>query len=289
MSSHQNTYALLDSGNFEKLEQVGLYRLIRPAPQAIWKPRQSKKLWDSADAHYFRSKSGGGHWKFKQKLPEKWTVQYYGLAMQIKLTNFGHLGISAEQGENWDWIQSKISESKKKTVRVLNTFAYTGGSTIAAAKAGAEIVHLDAARGIVDWARENAELSAVSRRPIRWIVDDVTKFVSREIRRGNKYDAIILDPPSFGRGTKNEVWKLENDLPKLLDLCRQLLTPKPIFVLLSAHTPGFTALAMENLLGDMMRKHGGKLESMEMTIPEEKSGRRLPSGSMARWSALGDK
>ena len=285
MSNNQNTYALLDSGNFEKLEQVGIYRLIRPAPQAIWKPRQSKKLWDSADAHYFRSKSGGGHWKFAQKLPEKWTVQYQGLAMQIKLTNFGHLGIFAEQGENWDWIQSQINASKKKTVRVLNTFAYTGGSTLAAAKAGAEVVHLDAARGIVDWARANAELSAVSRRPIRWIVDDVTKFVSREIRRGNKYDAIILDPPSFGRGTKNEVWKLENDLPNLLDLCRQLLSPKPIFVLLSAHTPGFTALAMENLLDGMMRKFGGKLESMEMTIPEEKSGRRLPSGSMARWSA----
>ncbi len=284
MSNPKNTYQLLDSGNFEKLEQVGRYRLIRPSPQAIWQPRRPK-LWRTADAHYRRSSSGGGSWTFKRKLPDHWHIQYGGLTLKIKLTNFGHLGIFAEQAENWDWIRAQIARAPQKPVRVLNTFAYTGGSSLAAAQAGAEVVHLDAARGIVSWARENAALSALDDRPIRWIVDDVSKFVAREIRRGNRYDGIILDPPSFGRGKKGEVWKFEDDLPKLLAMCRQILSPNPRFVLLSAHTPGFTPLALENLLADMMRGFGGNLSSMEMTIPETDSPRRLPGGTMARWSA----
>lgn len=282
MSNPKNTYQLLDSGNFEKLEQVGRYRLIRPSPQAIWQPHRPK-LWHTADAHYRRSSSGGGSWAFKNKLPDHWHIQYGGLTLKIKLTNFGHLGIFAEQAENWDWIRAQIAATHQKPVRVLNTFAYTGGSSLAAAQAGAEVVHLDAARGIVSWARENAALSGLDGRPIRWIVDDVSKFVAREIRRGNQYDGIILDPPSFGRGKKGEVWKFEDDLPKLLDMCRQILSPNPRFVLLSAHTPGFTALALENLLADMMRGFSGKLSGMEMTIPEADGGRLLPSGTMARW------
>ncbi len=284
MSNPKNTYQLLDSGNFEKLEQVGRYRLIRPSPQAIWQPRRPK-LWRTADAHYRRSRSGGGSWSFKQKLPEQWHIQYGGLTLKIKLTNFGHLGVFAEQAENWRWIAAQIAKSKRKPVRVLNTFAYTGGSSLAAAQAGAEVAHVDAARGIVSWARENATLSGLDDRPIRWLVDDVGKFVAREIRRGHKYDGIILDPPSFGRGKKGEVWKFENDLPKLLEMCRQILSPTPLFVLLSAHTPGFTPLALENLLGDMMRGFGGTLSHLEMTIPEADGSRRLPSGTMARWTA----
>ncbi len=283
MSNLKNTYTLLDSGNFEKLEQVGQYRLIRPAPQAIWQPLHPARLWRTADARYLRSSSGGGNWEFRSTLPESWTISYFGLTLKIKLTNFGHLGIFAEQGSNWRWIQQQIKRAGRKKVSVLNTFAYTGGSSLAAAKAGAQVVHLDAARGIVMWARENAELSQLADRSIRWLVEDVTKFVAREIRRGNRYDAIILDPPSFGRGKKGEVWKFERDLPKLLEMCRQILAPRPLFVLLSAHTPGFTPLALENLLSDMMAGLGGSLESIEMTIPEANGGRLLPSGTMARW------
>jgi len=278
------TYHLLDSGNFRKLEQVGPYRLDRPAPQAIWQPRQAADLWQSAAAVYHRSQSGGGDWEFKRPCPAEWSITYYGLTMKIKLTDFGHLGLFAEQGENWAWIQQQISAAQRP-VQLLNTFAYTGGASLAAAAAGAGVVHLDAARGIVNWGRDNAELSGLAGKPIRWIVDDVTKFVAREGRRGNTYEAIILDPPSFGRGPKGKVWKFENDLPDLLTACGQLLSPQPCFILLSAHTPGFSALALENLLADMMAGFDGHLSSREMVIPEQAGGRYLPSGIMARWSA----
>lgn len=283
MSTTQNTYQLLDSGNFEKLEQVGPYRLIRPAPQAIWKPAQSAQVWKTAHAHYHRSSSGGGSWEYKQKLPPEWVIGYFGLTVKIKPTDFGHLGIFAEQGPNWQWIQAQISRANRP-VSVLNTFAYTGGSTLAAAAVGATVTHLDAAKGIVTWARENAQLSHLADRPIRWLVEDVSKFVAREIRRESRYDAIILDPPSFGRGAKNEVWKFEDDLPKLLADCRLILSKNPIFVLLSAHTPGFTPLALQNLLGDMTAGLGGRVVGSEMTIAEAETGRVLPSGTMAIWS-----
>lgn len=283
MSTPQNTYQLLDSGNFEKLEQVGPYRLIRPAPQAIWKPAHPAPLWKTAHAHYHRSSSGGGSWEYKQKLPAEWVISYFGLTVKIRPTDFGHLGIFAEQGPNWQWIQAQISRANRP-VSVLNTFAYTGGSTLAAAAMGATVTHLDAAKGIVTWARENAQLSHLADRPIRWLVEDVSKFVAREIRRGSHYDAIILDPPSFGRGAKNEVWKFEDDLPKLLADCRLILSKNPIFVLLSAHTPGFTPLALQNLLGDMTAGLGGRVVGSEMTIAEAETGRVLPSGTMAVWS-----
>ena len=283
MTNKANTYQLLDSGNFRKLEQVGPYRLDRPAPQAIWQPRQAHRLWQAADAVYHRSKSGGGHWQCKNKLPTGWTIDHFGLTMQIQLTDFGHLGLFAEQGPNWDWIAAQIT-SAKGPLTVLNTFAYTGGSSLAAAKAGAKVVHVDAAKGIVSWGKENAAHSGLAGKPIRWLVDDVSKFIEREIRRGHHYQALILDPPSFGRGPKGEVWKLERDLPKLLIQCRQLLSPDPAFILLSAHTPGFTPLALENVLADMMAEFPGRLHSQEMVIPHRHDQRLLPSGIMATWA-----
>ena len=201
------------------------------------------------------------------------------------MTDFGHLGLFAEQGPNWRWIQEQI-EVARRPIHVLNTFAYTGGSSLAAAAAGANVVHLDAAKGINLWARENAQASGLDERPIHWITDDVVKFVDREIRRGKHYDGLILDPPSFGRGPKGQVWKLEKDLPELLDVCRQLLSQKPRFILLSAHTPGFSPIALENLLADMTRSYQGRLSSMEMVIPQSDSNRYLPSGIMARWSGV---
>ncbi len=276
------TYTLLDSGQGNKLEQIGPYRLIRPAPQAIWSPRRKPALWDSAHAIYRRSKSGGGHWDYKQPLPESWTIRYHRLKLMIKLTDFGHIGLFAEQGPNWDWIQTQI-KTAKRPIHVLNTFAYTGGSTLAAAMAGAKVVHLDSSKGIVTWARENAALGGLAQHPIRWIVDDVSKFVKREIKRNQRYDALIFDPPSFGRGSKGEVWKFERDLPQLLEQCQHLLSDQPLFVLLSTHTPGFTPLALENLLADMMQPYGGHLSSAEMVIPEQASDRFLPSGTMGQW------
>lgn len=278
----QDSYILLDSGNFKKLEQVGPYRLIRPAPQAIWKPARPAQEWASAHAQYHRSGSGGGQWEYKTKLPDNWTVKYYGLTMQIKLTDFGHMGLFPEQGPNWEWLQAQINRAKRP-LKILNTFAYTGGSSLAAAAAGAEVVHLDAAKGMEAWARENARLNNMNDRPIRWLVDDVTRFIKREIRRDSVYDGIIMDPPSFGRGSRGEVWKFEEDLPELLALCGQVLAKNPVFVLLSAHTPGVTPLSLENLLADLTGKFGGNLMSAELVIPEYKGKRKLPSGTMARW------
>jgi 23S rRNA (cytosine1962-C5)-methyltransferase len=193
------------------------------------------------------------------------------------------MGLFPEQGPNWTWLREQI-QAGRRDITVLNTFAYTGGSSLAAAAAGAGVVHLDASKGIVGWARDNADISGLADKPIRWIVDDVIKFIAREFRRGNRYEAIILDPPSFGRGPKGEVWKFEKDLPALLEACRQLLAPRPRFILLSAHSPGFTPLALENLLLDMMRGFDGRTSSLEMVVPESETGRYLPSGTMARWS-----
>ncbi|MBL7050205.1 MAG: class I SAM-dependent methyltransferase [Nitrospira sp.] len=282
MSHAQNSYTLLDSGNFRKLEQVGPYRLNRPAPQAIWNPALTEIKWADTHAYYHRSSSGGGKWEYKSKLPENWTINYHGMTMKIKLTDFGHLGLFPEQGPNWDWIKDQIRKADRP-VKVLNTFAYTGGSSLAAAAAGAEVVHLDAAKGMEIWARENAKLSKMDNLPIRWLVDDVTKFINREIRRGNRYDAIIMDPPSFGRGSNGEVWKFEDNLPSLLELCSQIISPEPVFMLLSAHTPGITPLTLENLLADLTGPFSGTMSSSEMIIPEQSSKRVLPSGTMARW------
>ena len=276
-------YQLLDAGNGAKLEQVGPYRLIRPAPQALWRPSSPAEVWDTAMARYQRSSSGGGVWTYKAKLPPTWVVHYCDLLLKVRLTDFGHLGFFAEHGPHWQWLRQYL-QATGRPVRLLNAFAYSGGMSLAAAAAGASVVHLDAADTMVAWARDNAQLSGLAAAPIRWVVEDVTKFLSREVRRGNKYDVMVLDPPSFGRGSKGEVWKLERDLPAILDLCRQLLSSEPLCVLLSAHTPGVTPCVLARLLADMLGSHRGLLTSMEMLIPYSASPRVLPSGALARWS-----
>jgi 23S rRNA (cytosine1962-C5)-methyltransferase len=211
-------------------------------------------------------------------------VAYGDLTLKVRLTDFGHLGFFAEHGPHWQWLRQYVHDARRP-IRLLNAFAYTGGMTLAAAAAGASVVHLDAAEGIVAWARKNAQLSGLAAARIRWVVEDVTKFLTREVRRGNKYDAIVLDPPSFGRGSKGEVWKLERDLPTLLDLCRQVLSDEPLCVLLSAHTPGVTPLVLSHLLADMLGNRRGVLTSIEMVIPHSDGTRVLPSGALARWSS----
>ncbi|MBI4826072.1 MAG: class I SAM-dependent methyltransferase [Nitrospirae bacterium] len=282
--SEHSDYQLLDSGSGNKLERVGQHLLVRPSPQSVWLPSLPENKWNEADAVYIRSSSGGGKWKFNRRLPEKWEIEYEGYRFIIKPTGFGHLGIFPEQKDSWKWITENIKRADRE-INVLNLFAYTGGSTLAAASAGANVCHLDAAKGIVDWGRENAALSGLGDRSIRWIVDDVTKFISKEIRRGKRYDAIILDPPSFGRGNKGEVWKIEDDLPKLLRDCREILSDNPLFVLLSCHSSGFTPIVLQNLVDDMMKKAGGISSGAEMIITESGSGRLLPCGCYARWSS----
>lgn len=277
-------YQLLDSGVENKLERVGPYLLVRPSPQAVWSPSLPKERWQEADALYIRSSTGGGKWEFKRRLPEKWEIEYGDFRFDVKPTGFGHLGLFPEQIESWEWISEKVKTSKRE-ITVLNLFAYTGGSTLAAASSGASVCHLDASKGVVDWGRENAALSGLSGQSIRWIVDDAQKFIGKEIRRGKRYDAIILDPPSFGRGARGEVWKIENDLTKLLNSCRELLSDDPLFVLLSCHSPGFTPLVLQNLLAEMMKNIKGNLSCAEMMITEAESGRPLPCGSYARWSS----
>lgn len=275
-------YELLDSGNEKKLERVGEYLLVRPSPQAVWSPNLTEANWQKADATYIRSSTGGGEWEFRRKLPERWEIEHRGFKFIIKPTGFGHLGLFPEQGESWGWVEERI-KAAKRPVSVLNMFAYTGGSTLAAARGGASVCHLDASKGVVDWARENAALSGLNDRPIRWIVDDVEKFVKKEIKRGRRYDAIILDPPSFGRGAKGEVWKIEEGLLMLLADCRELLSDDPLFILLSCHSPGFTPLVLQNLLAEMMKGYTCMLSCGEMAI-HEATGRLLPSGAYARWS-----
>lgn len=277
-------YELLDSGDQTKLERFGEYVLSRPAPQAIWSRRLPSRVWTEADATFTRSPSGGGSWHRRRPLPQSWVLELGGLSLKIKPTDFGHLGVFPEQRPNWDWIARVIGKAPGP-VSVLNLFAYTGGSTLVAAAAGATVCHLDSSRGVVAWARENAALSDLADRPVRWIVDDVTKFIRREGRRGRCYDAIILDPPSFGRGPKGEVWKIEHELPGLLHACRALLGDQPLFVLLSCHSPGFTPLVLRNLLAEMMAGAGGWLDAAEMALAESDGERSLPSGSFSRWVA----
>ena len=278
-----STYELLDSGGGRKLEQVGPYRLVRPASQALWAPSRPAEFWETAQACFRRGPSGSGSWRHKiHGLPPAWTLTYCGLPLHVRLTDFGHLGFFAEHGPHWQWLRRRIAAAKRP-VKVLNAFAYTGSSTLAAAAAGAQVVHLDAADGIVAWARENARLAGLADAPIRWIVEDITRFLGREVRRGNRYDAIILDPPSFGRGPRGEVWKLTRDLNPLLELCRQVLSESPFAVVLSTHTPGITPLVLENMLADAMALDRRHVRSMEMLIPQAGGSGGLPSGALARW------
>lgn len=273
-------YQLLDSGGGRRLEKVGPFLLDRQAASAWWRPRSPKEVWAEADAVHLRSDSGGGEWELRRKLPDSWEIEHGGVKICVKLTPFGHLGLFAEHVAQWGWMQERIRATGGES-RVLNLFAYTGGASIAAAQAGARVSHVDAAKGIVDWARENALRNKVD--TIQWVVEDAALFVQRERRRGRLYEGIVLDPPTFGRGAKRELWKIEEQLPELLSSLATLLSPEAGFFLLSCHSPGFTPLALRNLLGEALGPRGGRLEEGEMFIPEL-GGRVLPSGAWARWS-----
>lgn len=278
-------YQLLDMGDGRKLERLGSHSIIRPAPQAIWPKRLDDEAWQSAEAEYryFKGKESGGEWTFHKRLPaEGWTLGFRDLTFKVNPTGFGHIGLFPEQAPNWVWTRDRLERRDK--LNILNVFGYTGAGTLAAAAAGARVTHVDASRPSVAWARRNLELSGLRERPVRWIVDDVLKFLKRERRRGNRYHGIIMDPPTFGRGAKKEVWKIERDLPELMDLCRQILAPDPVLLLVSAHTPGFSALTLENmLLTYLANPKTGVLESGEMSIYDNASGLSLPSGFYSRW------
>lgn len=275
----------------QKLEQVGPYLLVRPSPQAVWPRRLPEAEWKRADAVYIRESEGGGHWQWRKSIAREYELLFAKIGFSVKLTDFGHLGLFAEQAEQWEWLRQNITKHQQRSnganLHVLNLFAYTGGSTLACSQAGAHVVHVDAAKGVVDWARKNAELSGLRDKPIRWIVDEASKFVEREVRRGQRYHGIVLDPPSFGRGPKGEVFKIERDLLPLLEQCRQLLANDALFVLYSCHTPGFTPLVLQNQLQIVVAGRKGGIESGEMTLMESDDGqenrRLLPSGAYARW------
>lgn len=276
------TYSLLDSGDQFKLERFGKYVLARPCAQAVWRPLLPANIWKGADAHFTREQ--GNKWSSKS-LPESWETALHGLKFKVTPTDFGHIGIFPEHSSQWEWMEARLKESKKQP-QILNLFAYTGGATLAAARAGASVCHLDASRAAVAWARENAALNALESKPIRWIVEDVIKFLQREMRRGVRYDGIILDPPSFGRGRQGEVFKIEQDLQELLQHCRKLLSEQPLFVIFTSHTPGFTPLVMQYLLQQTMHGVKGTVEAGEMALPaNDPKVLPVPSGSFARWHA----
>ena len=275
-------YEVIDTSNGEKLERWGDYLLVRPDPQVIWNTPKRHYGWKKMNGHYHRSKKGGGEWEFFD-LPEQWSIHYRDLTFHLKPFSFKHTGLFPEQATNWDWFSEKIKNAGRP-VKVLNLFAYTGGATLAAAAAGASVTHVDASKGMVSWAKENAQLSGLSDKPIRWIVDDCKKFVEREIRRGSKYDAVILDPPSYGRGPGGEVWKLEEHVYELVSLVAEVLTDEPLFVLLNSYTTGLSASTMAYVLGSAMKKFGGKVSAEEIGLPVTQSGMALPCGSSAIWS-----
>ncbi len=277
-------YELLDCSGGERLERWGKVILIRPDPQVIWNTPKSHPLWAKADAKYIRSSQGGGHWEYHRELPESWKISYKDLTFKISPTGFKHTGLFPEQAVNWDMMREKIAGAGRN-IRVLNLFAYTGGASLAAAAEGASVCHVDAAKGMVHWARENAGLSGLAERPVRWIVDDCAKFVEREIRRGSLYDAVILDPPSYGRGPGGEVWKLEDQIYGLIELCSGVLTENPLFILLNSYTAGLSASTMAYVLGANMKKFGGRVSAEEIGLPVSASKMVLPCGSSAIWTA----
>ena len=275
-------YELLDTSDGERLERWGQYVLRRPDPQIIWKNTATHRLWKKADAVYSRSAKGGGEWS-KNTLPEQWTISYGDLKFNLKPMGFKHTGLFPEQAANWDWFSGLIKNSGRP-IKVLNLFAYTGGATLAAAAAGASVVHVDASKGMVAQAKLNAQSSGLGDAPIRYIVDDCKKFVEREIRRGNKYDAIIMDPPSYGRGPSGEIWKIEDSVHELVSLTATLLSDEPLFFLLNSYTTGLSPAAMQYILGLCVAgKHGGQIEAQELGLPVTQTGLCIPCGASARW------
>ena len=275
-------FDVIDAGDGMKLERWGTYLLARPDPQAIW-PKRRPESWPLADGVYARSAEGGGQWRFRRDLPEHWQIRYRDLHFYVRPTGFKHTGLFPEQAANWDWMRSLLQ--KRAGARVLNLFAYTGGATVACLKEGANVTHVDAARGMVQWAKENRALSGVPEDKCRFLTEDAKAFVAREIRRGNRYDAILMDPPSFGRGPGGEVWKLEDELFPLTALCAKLLSDRPLFFLLNGYTTGFQPAVLSNVLrfalGDMK---GGKIDAQELCLPIA-SGGVLPAGASGRWQA----
>lgn len=288
LSNEWKEYKLLDAGNGEKLESWNGVILRRPDPQAIWPVNTKTNDWKNVDGHYHRSTKGGGDWEFKKKLPDHWTIHYRNLTFKVSPTNFKHTGLFPEQAVNWDYMIDKIMVAKKngKTVKVLNLFAYTGGATMACSFAGAdEVVHVDASKGMISWAKENMELCQLSNHKIRFIVDDCLKFVERESRRGNKYDVIIMDPPSYGRGPNGEVWKFEQNIYNLIQACMKILSEEPLFFLINSYTTGISSTVLENILKTTMLSvyDNGKIDAGEVGIPIVKNDLVLPCGIYGKW------
>ena len=275
-------FEVLDTGGGEKLERWGDILLARPDPQVIW-PRENEGLWQKAQAHYTRSERGGGAWEFRAKLPEKWVIAYKSLQFYVRPTGFKHTGLFPEQTANWDAMSTLLK--KRPGAKVLNLFAYTGGATLACAAAGAHVTHVDAAKGMVQWAKENRELSGLPETSFRFIVEDALAFVRREIRRGSRYDGILMDPPSYGRGPNGEVWKLENELYGLVSTCAEALSDDPLFFFINSYTTGFQPAVLQNILGKTVaRRYGGRIDAQELCLPV-RSGGVLPCGATGRWTA----
>ena len=283
LANNWNDYKILDMADGQKLERWGDVILARPDPQIIWKEKTYSEKWKNINATYHRSKTGGGVWEYKKKMPNQWQIKYKELTFNIKPMGFKHTGLFPEQAVNWDWMMDKIKKANRD-IKVLNLFAYTGGATVACAAAGASVCHVDSSKGMVTWAKENIASSGLAERPVRYIVDDVVKFVNREIRRGNKYDAIIMDPPSYGRGANGEVWQFEDNIYDLVDLCTKVLSDKPLFFLINSYTTGISSKVLENILNlTVSKKYKGKVSSGEVGLPMENSNLVLPCGIFGRW------
>ena len=285
LANNWKSYEIIDMANGEKLERWGKYYLIRPDPQIIWKNRINPNLWDKADARYNRSKTGGGSWNYKTKLPDNWQIKYNNLTFNIKPMGFKHTGLFPEQAVNWDWMINKIKDAKRE-IKVLNLFAYTGGATVACLSAGASVCHVDSSKGMVLWAKENVNSSGLKDAKVRYIVDDVVKFVQREIRRGNKYDAIIMDPPSYGRGTQGEVWQFEEGIEELVKLCTEVLSDNPLFFLINSYTTGVSPEVLANILKIHIKETNGQISAGEIGLPMTKSKMVLPCGIYAKWESV---
>ena len=282
IANNWKDYEVIDCSQGEKLERWGDYLLVRPDPQVIWNTPKSDKKWKKMNAHYHRSAKGGGEWEFFD-LPEQWTISYGTLKFNLKPFSFKHTGLFPEQATNWDWFSEKIKKSGRQ-IKVLNLFAYTGGATLAAAAAGASVTHVDASKGMVTWAKENAKSSGLEDAPIRWLVDDCIKFVEREIRRGNKYDAIIMDPPSYGRGPKGEIWKIEDSIHNFIKLCTVILSDNPLFFLVNSYTTGLAPSVLEYMISiEVVSKYGGSVRAQEIGLPVTDSKLVLPCGASGRW------
>ena len=283
-----NDYEVLDTSAGEKLERWGDYILVRPDPQVIWNTPHKVREWKQKNGHYHRSNKGGGQWEFFD-LPEQWEISYGNLKFHLKPFHFKHTGLFPEQAVNWEWSGNLIREAKKKNpgkeIKVLNLFAYTGGATVACADAGAAVTHVDASKGMVTWAKENAAASGLANAPIRYLVDDCVKFVEREIRRGNHYDAIIMDPPSYGRGPKGEIWKIEDCIHDLIKLCTKILSDDPLFFLINSYTTGLAPAVLTYMLSTELKKFDGRVDSQEIGLPVSSNGLVLPCGASGRWEA----